>query len=359
MPSARPKLEAVLDPAIELLGAVDRLGSGVPEPACAAFRKHPAVRLNARMHASDPDYFQRKDLLLKRSAPPDMTFDPAMAVTGVSEAERSGAWEPWLAAMRDFARDAKFSSVFSAAARRASPALRALRARIKKADHVRTLESYAGLPFRGHYRIVVSPAGAGRGLNRVWVRDDGLHEIVSVMSSFDDDGLDAVVWHELGHGVLDMTANLYDHEHRDTPLPLGPGFGHNCRNWLHGMREHFVRAVMIRLIALERGEKAAARQYEAEEFSAKPHLGAFLERLREYEASRRDYPTLADFYPRLAEAFPHPAPADAPPGAGPFQTAAQRARALAHLDRMLERSRDERLLRRRDALLDIMGKSPA
>ncbi len=146
-------MEVLLDPAIELLGAVDLLGPGkdapLPAPlqnyaralerACAPFRTHPAVTLNARMGESDPDFFQRKDLLLKRSAPPALAFDETMS-SCTSEAERSGAWDPWLAAMRDFARDSRFPGIFRDAALLLKSELSGLRGHVAKADFTGKLE---------------------------------------------------------------------------------------------------------------------------------------------------------------------------------------------------------------------------
>ncbi|MBI2385283.1 MAG: DUF4932 domain-containing protein [Elusimicrobia bacterium] len=385
-------MDVVIDPSIELLGAVDLLGTRATAAlkgpgrdyaralakACAPFKTHPAVKLNARMHKSDPDFFQRKDLLLMRTAPPELEFDAALDSCR-GEAERSGVWEPWLGAMRAFARDSRFTAVLGACAPRLSPAVDALRRRVEQDDHAGKIERYTGLPFLGRYRIIVSPLCArGVSLNRVWLRDDARHEIVSILDADScpsaerdsaDHSLDAVVWHELGHGVLDMTANLYDHEEKDRPFSLGAGLRSNCRNWLHGMREHLVRAVMLRLVALERGEEAASREFRLEEFSRRPHLAAFLSRLREYEASRERYPALSDFYPRLLEVFPRQSAKLEPPAdpgreswpdalrklAGPYYTERQRARAVAHLDALLERSRDERLILRRAALNFLLG----
>ena len=153
--------------------------------------------------------------------------------------------------------------------------------------------------------------------------------------------------------MLDLTVNLYDHERQEVPLDLGPALSRNCRNWLHGLREHLVRAVMIRLVALDRGEKAARKQYAEEGFSEKPYLKAFLELLQDYERSRDDFPTLSDFYPRLVAAFPKPASSPEVSVAGTlglFHTPGQRAAALRRLDRLLLRSKDARLLARRAAL---------
>lgn len=388
-------MRASLDPGIELLGTVDLLGAAQNAPAAgrardyaqalrrafAPYRGHPAVKLNARMAKEDRDFFLRKTFLLLRSAPPALKFNPALSATK-GEAERSGTWEPWLAAMRDFARASRFAAGLSRASRLLAPDLAALNAHLAKTDHAGRIEDYTGLPYLGRYRILFSPLCARGGiLNRVWMRDDGRHEIVSLLrpdsipderAGGADHSLDAGVWHELGHGVLDMTANLHDHEEKDTPLSLGPDFRSNCRNWLHGMREHLVRAVMLRLIAREFGEDAAQKEFGQEEFSRLPYLASFIARLREYEEARGRYPTLADFYPRLRAEFPRP-PASALPAppvdngrdawpdalrrlAGPFYTQAQRTRAVAHLDLLLERSQDERLILRRAALNTLLEK---
>jgi hypothetical protein len=377
-----------LEPGIELLGAVGLLG-GAPAPPAARdaayaaawarelepWRSHPAVALDGRMGRRDPDQFIRRELLLLRSAPPALAFDEGMSASR-GEAERSGDWEPWLAALRGLARDSRFAERLQRLARPLRPELGALRRLAAASAHVAAIERYAGLPFEGRYRLVLSPFG-GPGLNRVRLRDDGRREVLSVLpldsfrgpgGAVTDEGLDATVWHELCHGVMDMTVDLHDYEHHLAPFSLGRGLDHDCRHWLHGLREHVVRAVMLRLIARRRGEEAALRQYRLEAFSAKPYLAAFVELLREYESSRRRYPTLADFYPRLRDAFPRPPRARAEPDAdpeqalrrraGPFYTRGQRARALRHLDRLLARRADGRLLERRAALHALLGREP-
>lgn len=368
-------LEVVLDPRIELLGVLDMLDAGrkpafvlpphgyarAVERVFAPFRTHPAAKLNANLSRADPDGSRRKDALLKRSAPPDLVFDEAMSANR-GDAERSGELEPWLAALRDFTRDSRFLDGFAERARLLEPELAELRARAAKADYIGKLERYTGESYDGRYVLIASPlCQKGGVLNRVWSRDDGSGVIVSIVKpepgrggrlTFVDAELDACVWHELAHGVLDLTANLYHQEERDTPLDLGPALSRNCRNWLHGLREHLVRAVMLRLIAADSGEKEAEKRLKLEEFSAAPYLKAFVERLREYETSRADYPTVSDFYPRLVEAFAKPAARRKPlfSGSNPYCTEGQRAAALQRLDRLLIRSKDARLIARRAAL---------
>ncbi len=367
-PGVKERLTVRLDPGIELLGVLDG-AAPLPHPYAKAvakdfspFKDHPAVALNAKVAAEDQDGARRKDALLRRGAPPELAFDETMGANR-GEDERSGALEPWLSAARDFARASGFMDGFAERERLLLEELDELRARAKSADHLAKLERYTGESFEGRYDLVASPLCRDGGvLNRVWTRDDGAGLIVSLVklekargggTTFVDPDLDACVWHELAHGVLDLTVNLYDHERQEVPLDLGPALSRNCRNWLHGLREHLVRAVMIRLVALDRGEKAARKQYAEEGFSEKPYLKAFLELLQDYERSRDDFPTLSDFYPRLVAAFPKPASSPEVSVAGTlglFHTPGQRAAALRRLDRLLLRSKDARLLARRAAL---------
>ena len=333
------------------------------EKTFAAFKAHPAVKLNAAIAKSDPEGSRRKDALRRRSAPPELAFNEAMSANR-GEDERSGALDDWLAALSGFTRDSGFMDGFGERARLLDKELAELRARLTKADYIGKLERYTGETYEGGYTLIASPLCQDGGvLNRVWTRDDGAGEIISLVKledsraggmTFVDPDLDACVWHELAHGVLDLTANLYDFEQWETPLDLGPELSRNCRNWLHGLREHLVRAVMLRLIAIESGEKAAGKIYSEEGFSAKPHLKAFLDRLKEYERSRKKYPTLSDFYARLVEVFPPPAARPGPASDfGASYTPGQRAADLRRLERLLVRSQDARLLARRKALASV------
>lgn len=371
------RIDVALDPGLELLSILDWLDASRQPPfaspehpyaravekAFSAFRAHPAVALNARLALADPDGSARKDALMKRSAPPALSFDETMSANR-GETERSGELEPWLAGLKAFAVDTRFVARLGECAGLLKDELDELRGSVAKADHLGKLERYTGLAYEGSFRLLASPLCQHGGvLNRIWSRDDGSAAINCVLQpeaegggmSFVSGELDACVWHEGAHGVMDTTVNLYDYEERDTPLDLGPELRRNCRSWLHGIREHLVRAVMLRLIAADRGPKEAAKRQADEPFNASPHLEAFLSALKRYEESRREYPTLADYYPRLAEIFPKPG---ARPAAGaetgfpygPFYTAGQRAAALRRLDLLLARSKDARLLARRAAI---------
>lgn len=378
---SKNRVEVRLDPGLELLSVLDRLDAArkpafvLPDhpyaraldEAFSGFRAHPAVKLNAELAARDRDGAERKDALMKRSAPPELAFDETMSANR-GESERSGALEPWLAGLRAFARDTRFARRLAGCAPLLDKELGALRAAVGACDHLGELDAYTGMPYEGTFRILASPLCQHGGvLNRIWSYDDGRGAIACVLPPDVERGftfvtaeLDACVWHEAAHGSLDLVMNLYDYEERDTPLDLGPRLRGACRSWLHGIREHVVRAVMLRLIASSRGAKEAAKRRADEEYDASPYFGRFLEALEVYEDSRAEYPTFADFYPRLVEIFPKPGPRPKADGGtgfayGPFYTPGQRAAALRALERMLARSPDPRLVERRAALEAVKG----
>lgn len=377
----KERIEVRLDPGLELLSVLDRLDASrkpafvLPDhpyaraldKAFSGFAAHPAVALNAKLAEVDRDGSQRKDALMKRSAPPELAFDETMSANR-GESERSGALEPWLEGLRAFARDTRFAERLAGCAPLLDKELAELRAAVAASDYLGKLDAYTGLPYEGTFRIFASPLCQHGGvLNRIWSYDDGRGAISCVLPpdlergfTFVTAELDACVWHEAAHGTMDPVMNLYDYEERDVPLDLGPKLRDACRSWLHGMREHVVRAVMLRLIAADKGAKAAAKRRKDEEYDASPYFGKFLAALETYEASRAEHPTLADFYPRLAELFPKPGARPKTGGEsgfpyGPFYTPGQRAAAVRTLDRLLSRSRDARLIERRAAIAAVKG----
>ena len=221
------------------------------------------------------------------------------------------------------------------------------------------MERYSGLPFEGRYRVLLSPFQArGNAVNTIVMADDGSYDIISVVGpkgagpralNFLTDESAVTLWHELGHGILDTLADLHGSEITSSAgaqdkLPW------NCYGvWQQCVKEHMVRAVMIRLMAARDGEAAASRHLREEGEKKYPYLAALLERLKEYESSRARYPTLAHFYPRLLSVFPKipakpGAAAEEGPEAGPewvldasapFVTGGQRVRALRYLDLVL------------------------
>ena len=254
----KSRIEVRLDPGLELLSVLDWLDASrkpafvLPEhPYARALEKafseycaHPAVKLNAKLTKLDPDGSDRKDALMKRSAPPALAFDETMSANR-GESERSGALEPWLESLKAFARDSRFSERLAGCAPLLDKELGELRDSVAASDHLGKLDRYTGLPYEGTFRILASPLCQHGGvLNRIWSRDDGSGAINAIMppdfesdSTFVTAELDACVWHEAAHGTLDLIMNLYDFEERDTPLDLGPKLRNAYRSWLHGMRE--------------------------------------------------------------------------------------------------------------------------
>ena len=62
-------------------------------------------------------------------------------------------------------------------------------------------------------------------------------------------------------------------------------------------------AVTLRISALSAGEKDYAENLSRYRRSGFPVLDVLCERLKDYEADRKRYPSLRDFYPRMEEGF--------------------------------------------------------
>ncbi|MBI3554146.1 MAG: DUF4932 domain-containing protein [Elusimicrobia bacterium] len=328
-----------LDPGLELLGVVESLAGQEPEPqgfagrdspsaqaarrAFSAFSGHAAVRATASLDAKAFSYMKRADLVAQLGAPPELAprrSVPSMFATMAGGSPRLGGW---LASLRDFASRAPFEGFFEAECKELSPALAAA---VARKDYIGKIERYTGMPFVGEYSIVLSPfLKKGSQVNSVVALPQGGIAIKTIETldtgSFGGaqdwaDYMDASAWHELSHGILDGLSDASAGEidrraglYKKLPWPC-------YDDWKQCVKEHAVRAVMIRLVAAERGERAAERERLDQGEAKYPYLKGMLERLRDYEGSRKKYPTLAEFFPRLLEAIPEPKPEEGDPIGG-------------------------------------------
>lgn len=358
---------------LELIGAAELLTSSTQAPAgfvrhdvpferdasrrLAALASSPAVRLAA---AFDPsfDYYTRADVITRFSSAP--ALEPRLVVPDmfIQRAGGRDALDGWIAALRAFSLDPAFAAYRAEEDAALEGPLAAFRASVHEADYRGKIESYTGLRFDGEYYVLLSPyLKAGGQVNSVVLKDDGRYEIQSLVGpeqsgsalDFRPEEFPGTAWHELAHGLLDTLADLNRAE-IEANAPLEKTLPWTCYggDWVQCVKEHVVRAVMIRLIARNYGEAAAARRLQEEGEKRFPYLKPMIERLREYEADRKRYPTLVDFYPRLLSVFPAPsaapqAPAAETPGdpgpewasqtVRPFSTPGQLARALRYLNK--------------------------
>lgn len=359
-------IEADLDPRVELAAVVDSLdaSSAAAEgfapgdyPYVAAARArfarfggHPAVRAAARLAALGVDRVRRGQILAHLSPPPRLEVLVPIPYSFLETREVRRGVEAWLSGLRSFAEEADFMAFFAAERPSTDGAVRRFRASLEQVGYLGKIERYAGLPYAGSYRMLLSPFyKMGGQANSVVFRDDGSYDIETIAGPDDARGapldfltteIPSTIWHELGHGLFDTLADLHSEEiAARAGLYAGIRQGGCYGDWHQCVKEHVVRAVKIRLIALERGDAAIRQELRQEGEDHFPYLAAMIERLREYESHRKEYPTLADFYPRLLEVFP-PAPAQPSPEpdvwlaarARGFSAPGQLARAIRYLD---------------------------
>ncbi len=342
----------------------------------AAFSGQPAVAAGAAFDAKAFSYYSRADVFLRLSPPPELAPRLLIPDLFIDDAGGAKALDAWLDAMRTFDREADFTSYFETEKKLLAAPVSAFQNSVGQRDYVGKIERYTGLPFKGSYAVLLAPfVKTGSQVNSVVLQDDGSYDIQSVVGpeesggklDFLPDEFPGTAWHEIGHGILDTLSDLHQDEiNRNAVLEdklLASRW--NCYGgvWEQCVKEHVVRAVMIRLIARDLGEKAAAKRLSEEGEDKFPYLKPMLEALRVYEVSRDAYPTIAEFFPRLLDVFPKPpartasaaalAPlADGDPGPNwvmqsvrPFSTEGQRARALTYANLIHTPSPDIRLKR--------------
>lgn len=400
------KLEFFVDPRLELDGVMELLafdlkpGAKGPRHATdfmhpdieyvravrkyfAPYKNHPAIKYRAQPKIRAFDLGQRGQGLMRLSPVPDLVPPSQISISflagylgGPEELER------WLQSLRDFARDTKFLAFFEKHRGLLDEDLAKLRKEIEKADYIGKIEEYTGLPFEGRYAFVLSPfICSDTGANIVQRGEDGLADIISVVGPIENSGtgplnctyqrLHARIWHEAAHGVLDNVTELYG-EDIAKKQPPQPKATREYQNWMHHVREHMVRSVMLRLVSREISAALSDEELQHEEDCGLPYLKAFKKRIEEYEKDRKKYPTFADFYPRLIDVLPappkgaaaRPLDRDSDPyrdwiteNAMPFYTERQRARALWYLDLMLSHSRRPGLLLKRACIHYLLGKT--
>lgn len=403
---AKPKsvLEFFVDPRLELDGVMELLAYDRTKAAggkthatdfmhpdiayvraarkhFAPYKDHPAIKRRAEPAFRAFDLGQRGQGLMRLSPLPEFAPHSQISIAFLAHYVGGDAQlELFLQDMRDFARDSKFMAFFEANKGLLDADLNKVKAEIEKSDYIGKIEEYTGLPFVGRYAFVLSPfIASDTGANIVQRGDDGLADIISVLGPIENpapDGpltctyhrLHARIWHEAAHGVMDNVTELYGEDIAAKQPPPRKEATREYQNWMHHVREHMVRSVMLRLVSREISESFSDKELQHEEDCGLPFLWDFKKRIAEYEADRKKYPTFADFYPRLIDLLPTPKGKTRPldregdpyrdwitENAMPFYTDAQRKRALWYLDLMLSRSKNPGLQLKRACLRWLTG----
>jgi hypothetical protein len=224
--------------------------------------------------------------------------------------------DAWLEALRDFARVTRFTDFFTAHRRTYRALERQVITELANTDITGAFERYYGARPRS-YHVVLSPLLHPGGFGARVKSPAGL-EIYSILGPLR--GLDGgladfgagatlrrLLWHEFGHSFANPLVDRHAGRVRRAGALYAPVSAEMRRqaygNWMVTVREHVVRAIVVRLVTLHAGEREGRRVLDEELSSGFAYIGALCRRLEEYDRNRDRYPTFDVFFPRLLRVF--------------------------------------------------------
>lgn len=322
-PSAYP--EARTDPRFELFGVVqlladaDRRYSGfhrhdIPYTRAAQawfspFKRHPAVEAYERLAAKGLDHIFFNGFVFSLGEPPELEPREPFEPGNLAQAGGAEALEEFRLLLSDFARVSRFDAFY----RETRPSRDAMVEEVARQalalDVKGRLEAYTGMKANRSYTLILSPF-AEPSLGSTWARDEpGGRRLTSLYGPEDHQGGVAFrlptrlggLWTELLMDLLAPAARPHRVRINRSKKLYAPLGGACAADWYECFQRHAAFAAGARMLALSGEEEAAAEWPVKYGRIGLPHLAALVERLRDYEADRKRYPTLLAFYPRLLE----------------------------------------------------------
>lgn len=289
---------------------------------------------------------ERAQVLLRLGPAPELRASD-VPLTISAAVGTPGQVSLWLASLRKLARSTAAVEALALERRESAPALEAFRVALASGAFVASIEEYTGLPLAGTHTLALSPFHEASGVANVVA--DGADGSVAVTSLFGPERksgapeywsvrVPGTLWHEEGHGIVDPLADAYAARiERARPADKEAiCYG----EWRQCVREHVVRAIMLRLMERRLGREAAEEQLVFENPARFRWLLPMVERLKEYEADRARWPTIADFYPRLLDAIRSDDQDSGPPLDPKREPGLVRARVVLLAKNALPRMRD-------------------
>ncbi len=307
--SSSPAVDIVVDPRIELLGAVALLAGpydhegalgeyrAKAEKRFAAFRGHPAVRLYQELLRTGRED-ACSNVLLYYSAPPELALlDPLSDVPHLGPPGAREQMQHFLWELRSFAKDSKFMEFFRESGAFHDVVRASVRKQFGPADPAGQIEAYLGLGLssRIHYSLPLLygnrhayiipyplPESARPGVKSF----DVYSNVVGALSG----RADIPVWNEIVYVFIDPSFHYFERMNIADPAAFyGPEIA-KCRGaYSNCAKDYTAWAIVARLNHAGLPEN--------------PYVRALYDRLTEYERSRSRYKSLWEFYPRLFSVF--------------------------------------------------------
>ena len=326
---ARPgAVRVTVDPRMELLGVVQILVKDYPIRSrydfaykrevltdFSQYRDHRAVKMFEQLWVGGCGFDCPPTLMLYLSAPPRLRVKIPLPEELVRRAGGIEKVNEFYESLRQFALDTKFLDFFAENKRLYQQIISNERQKLE-AISVGVVEDYYGA--RQHsYNIILSPLMHHGGFGPRVARRNGTYDIYSIdgAAGAQNDSpffgsreeFRYLIWHEFSHSFVNPIVDKYEEE-TDKYSPLLRPIEAQMKKaaypkWDVVVKEHLVRAVSVRLTYRELGEQAGATALEDEKGRGFAYVGDICERLKQYEADRKRYPTFASFYPEIIKLF--------------------------------------------------------
>jgi hypothetical protein len=116
-----------------------------------------------------------------------------------------------------------------------------------------------------------------------------------------------MLWHEFSHSIVDPLMLGHTDEitaYQSLFNPIASQMKQlSYGEWTVSVKEHVIRAVVIRLVFQVEGPSAAQKLLDEEKDRGFRYLDVLLRKLERYEQSRGQYPTFGSYYSQLISAF--------------------------------------------------------
>jgi len=332
-PDSTPKLQVRVDPRVELVSLLFRLG-GNPEynraqvKAYAAdaekqfgqFRKHPAVELARELRKSQGVSY-------------DACMGLAILLTGVSAPALKVPLDPWpdfldqrwtaqsasnfVAAIGQFVKDTHFSEFIEGHRDLYRLTETRMQALMDKEGHLEWFYPFFGEQAGAKFTLVLGMLNGGNCYGPHWRDSSGKEELFCILGVwatdqagepvFGQDVLKTVV-HEFCHSYANPIIDRHQSELQVAGEKLFEPVADQMRSHAYGnpqtmLRESLVRVSVVQYLRRYDGPRAADREIGEQKKAGFMWMQDLSDLLGEYEAERDHYPTLESFSPRLVAFF--------------------------------------------------------
>lgn len=320
-----PQIPVGVDPRIELMGVVQVLADYfVVTPYdskykqdvieyFSPYRNHPAVQEFKNLSERGFAFEAVPAVMLCLTDPPELDQRIPFPKSAIERAGDQQAIDRWIENLRDFAQRSQFMRFYNNHTETYAAIVRSTEPHVQKA--LSALQTYSGMAL-SRSSIVLGLLLHDGGFATTLQRPEATQNIVIIGPTAPVDGIPVfgpasriatLTWHEFSHTFVNAltqahwgTLRLYESLYAPIAKQLT---GQGYPDWQTAVNEHIIVAITVRLLAVEQGQEAAARELQKQKDKGFIYVERLVSRLIEFENSRKQYPTLADFFPRLITAF--------------------------------------------------------